>query len=383
MEFNLDDEQQALKDMARALLAQSYSDPENRRRVVSHDLGYDPSVLVRLGAQGLLGLPIAETYGGSDATLVEAAIVAREIGRVLSPEPFVATVLSSLMVSELGTDLQRKELLPALCGGESIVVLAHAEPGSRWGATVGAVRAARAGETWTLSGVKEPVEFGAQADAYLVTATLPDGGVGVFQVEAGAKGSRHDGYRTTGGGRAARLTLEQTPGTPLGETVEDRSPQVARTLSTARVLAAHEALGAMEAALSMTCTYLTQRQQFGRTLNQFQALTFRAADMYVELELADSMASWAAMVTAEAGQGGEDAADRASAQVARAARHIAQEAIQLHGGIGMTAEHPIGMYAQRLTALVQTHGTSEWHVGALARRVDQHDVLDPLESTVV
>ena len=134
-----------------------------------------------------------------------------------------------------------------------------------------------------------------------------------------------------------------------------------------------------EVALEMTASYLKSRKQFGVTLNTFQALTFRSADMYVSLELARSLATWATMVLAE--EGGEDAslaASRASLQVSRAGRHIGQEAIQLHGGIGMTAEYAVGHYTSHLTALEHWLGDGRHHLGLLAARVADHGEVEPL-----
>jgi alkylation response protein AidB-like acyl-CoA dehydrogenase len=133
----------------------------------------------------------------------------------------------------------------------------------------------------------------------------------------------------------------------------------------------------MATALTMTSEYLKTRKQFGVTLNKFQALTFRAADMYVSLELARSTALWASMVQ-EAGGDVVQAADRARLQTSRASRHIGKDAIQLHGGIGMTAEYKVGHYTSRLTAIDHVLGDGDWAQARLAARVDAHETVDPL-----
>ncbi len=150
-------------------------------------------------------------------------------------------------------------------------------------------------------------------------------------------------------------------------------------LDIARIMAANTAVGAMETALRTTCGYLTSRKQFGVTLNTFQALTFRAADMYVSLELATSVVSWATMVL----QTGDparvrDAAARAGLQASRAGRHVGQEAIQLHGGIGMTAEYSVGSYTAVLTALDHLLGDGDHPLADLAATVAGHGAIDPL-----
>jgi alkylation response protein AidB-like acyl-CoA dehydrogenase len=383
MNFNLDGEQRALRDAARGLLARTYGDAQHRRSVAASEPGFDRKVYQQLAELGFLGLHFSESDGGAGATLVETGIVAKELGRVLAPEPYLAvTVIGGGLIAAVASEEQRSKLLTRLTAGELLVVLAHDE-GVRQtggGAPATAVTATEADGSWTLSGYKEPVLFGAEADLLLVSAALPGGGTGLFLVERDAAGLRIARSNTLGGGPAARVTLDAAPGTPLGVPGVDVSSQLGATLDVARVLGAQEALGAMEVALTMTLDYLKQRRQFGVTLNHFQALTFRAADMYLELELADSMVQWATMVAADGEPAATaDAATRASLQVAHASRVIGQDAIQLHGGIGMTAEHSIGAYVQRLTALMQMSGVAEHHLSSLSGRVFDYEVLDPLD----
>lgn len=351
MDFTLDEEQEALRDAVRGLL-KGYDptvDSERRRQVTAEDPGFDESLWGRLAEMGLLGLPFAEADGGMDAGPVEVAIVAEEIGRVLAPEPYVASVvLAGGLVAALGTDEQRAELLGGLASGERL--LAYAE-----------------------GAVAEPVVQGARADTVVWHV---DGEVLV--------GPRPDGvtaYRTHDGGRAARLELDRSAATPLG-TGGDVSATVALVKAQAQIAACHEALGAMDAALRMTTAYLTTRQQFGVTLNRFQALTFRAADMYTALELTRSIVTWATMVAAESDDPAavRAAAARAKLQTARAGRLIGQEAIQLHGGIGMTAEYAVGHYTSRLTALTHWLGDARDQLTALSPTLTDHTVLDPLDA---
>jgi alkylation response protein AidB-like acyl-CoA dehydrogenase len=334
MDFTPDEEQEALRDAVRGLLRQ-----------------YDPAVdaELRLAEMGVLGLPFAEADGGMGAGPIEVALVCEEIGRVLAPEPYVASVvLAGGMVAALGSDEQRAELLGGLSSGER--VLAYAE-----------------------GPVAEPVIQGARADT--IVWRIGDE-VYVADRPAGATA-----YRTHDGGRAARLEFDQGAATPLGSggAVADAIDLV---LARARIAACHEALGAMDAALRMTTSYLTTRKQFGVTLNRFQALTFRAADMYTALELTRSIVTWATMVAAESDDPAaiRSAAARAKLQTARAGRLIGQEAIQLHGGIGMTAEYAVGHYTSRLTALNHWLGDAQDQVTTLSSDLPAHTVLDPLEA---
>jgi len=378
MDFLYDDEQDALRDAVKGLVGKAYSDYENRRRVVEKDPGFDEELWARMADMGLLGLPFAEEDGGVGAGPVEIGIVCQELGRVIAPEPFLTSVvLAGGLVSACGTAEQRQEILGALSGGESVLAFAHDEPGRGWTPSAQQVTASQDGDVWTLTGVKEPVPFGARADVLVVSARLPDGGTGLFVLD-GAEAER-TGYPTYDGTRAARVSFDGTAATPLGEPGADLSNSISTVQDISRVMAANQALGAMQFLLPTTCEYLRSRKQFGVPLSTFQALTFRAADMYVSLQLTRSMVDWATMVVAR----GEpepvaDAARRVSLQVSRAGRHVGQEAIQLHGGIAMTMEYSVGMYTAHLTALDHLLGDGGHHLRELADAVTTYDALDPL-----
>ncbi len=376
MNFDYDSEQNDLRDAVRGLLARAYSDSEARRAVVKADPGFDEKTWARLAEMGLLGLPFAEEDGGMGAGPVEVAIVAEEIGRVLAPEPFIETVvLAGGLVAAVGTAEQKAEILAGIAEGTTIAVFAHAEPGTRWTPSAAGVTATRSGVGWTLTGAKEPVPSGARADLLVVSAAV-EGGTGLFLVQGDAAGLTRTGYRTHDGTRAANVRFDGTPAVALGAE-GDRTDAIETALAVARIAYAHAALGAMDTALRTTTEYLKTRKQFGVTLSKFQALTFRAADMYVSLELARSLALWASMVQ-EAGGDVVQAADRARLQVSRASRHIGREAIQLHGGIGVTAEYSVGHYTSRLTAIDHLLGDGDWAVARLAENVASYETVDPL-----
>jgi alkylation response protein AidB-like acyl-CoA dehydrogenase len=379
MDFTYDDEQQALREAVRGLLTKQYGDYEVRRRTTATDPGFDEELWARLAEMGVLGLPFAESDGGVGAGPVEIGIVCRELGRVLAPEPYLTgVVLAGGLVSASGTAEQRAEVLGPVAAGERVLAVAHDEPGGpRWSSEAPGTTAAPDGDGWTLTGTKDPVVHGARADQLVVTATLPAGGTGLFLVDGDA--AARTGYPTYDGGRAARVVLDATPATPLGDAETDRTATVATMLDLTRVMAANQALGVMQAQLAATTSYLTSRKQFGVTLNTFQALTFRAADMYVSLELTHSVVDWATMTI---GTGDRDALHEAAArcalQTSRASRHIGQEAIQLHGGIAMTAEYSVGTATAHLTVLEHLFGDGDHHLGALAAEVTDHDTLEAL-----
>ena len=378
MDFTYDDEQLALREAVRGLLATTYADHDARRRTVAEDPGFDRALWGRLAEMGVLGLPFSEEHGGVGAGPVEIGIVCRELGRVLAPEPYLAGVVhAGGLVAAVGTPEQKADLLGRLSAGEIVLAAADTSPGARWTSGAEGVRAQESAGSWTLTGVADPVVGGAFADHLVVTAALPDGGTGAFVVDPAA--ATVTGYAAADLTRAASVRLDASAATPLGEPGRDLSASIATISDLTRIMGANQALGVMESQVRATTDYLKSRKQFGVTLNTFQALTFRAADMYVSLELATSVVDWATMTIA----GGDrdavaDAADRVGLQISRAGRHIGQEAIQLHGGIGMTAEYAVGVGTAHLEVLDQWLGNAGHHLTRLAGRVTDHDLVEAL-----
>ena len=365
MDFQLSEEQALLRDTTKELLARTY-DPESRNKIIATDLGWSRDVWSQLADTGILSLG----FDPDEAGQIEIMVVLTEVGRRLAPEPIVHAALApGALIAELGTDAQR-ELLDEVGAGQRLLAFAHSEPGQRRPTTDVSTTAVRQGDSWVLSGRKNPVLAGDCADTLVVSAALPDGGTGVFVVDAEAV--KRQPYPTFDGQRGAQVDLDQTPGEPLGAAV-DASPAIRNTIVRIQSALCSEALGAMEEALRLTTDYLRTRKQFGVTLNKFQALTQRAADMYVSLEMARSMHLYAAMSIAD-GNLDPVIASRAKLQIGRSGRHIAQEAIQLHGGIGMTAEYPVGHYAARLTAIEHTLGSTQDHLQVLIDHVADYDL---------
>ncbi|OBB69393.1 acyl-CoA dehydrogenase family protein [Mycobacterium sp. 852014-50255_SCH5639931] len=365
MDFQLTDEQTLLRDTTRELLSRSY-DPESRNKVIGSDLGWSREVWSQLADTGILGLG----FDPEEAGQIEIMVVLVEAGRRLAPEPILHAALApGALIAELGTEAQ-KEQLDDVAAGQRLLAFAHLEPGHRKPTADVGTKAVRQGDSWTLSGRKNPVLAGDCADALVVSAALPDGGTGLFLVDASAV-TRHP-YRTFDGQRGAQVDFEATPAEPLGEAV-DASQAIRDAVIRIQSGLCAEAVGAMEEALRLTTDYLKTRKQFGVTLNKFQALTQRAADMYVSLELARSMCLYASMSIAD-GNFDPVIASRAKLQIGRSGRHIAQEAIQLHGGIGVTAEYPVAHYAARLTAIEHTLGTSGEHLHNLIDHIGDYDL---------
>ncbi|MGQ4616306.1 acyl-CoA dehydrogenase family protein [Nocardia sp. R7R-8] len=371
MDFDLTDEQVMLRDTVRDLLARAY-DAESRLKVVDSELGWSRDVWRRLAELGVLGLSFAEEDGGVGAGPVETMVVLEEVGRRLAPEPILdAVLIPGGLVAAAGSAEQRQRILPEVASGAKLLAFAHAEPGVRWPATELATTATAQGDSYTLTGVKNPVAHGDSADELVVSAVLPEGGVGLFLVAPGAPGVVRKSYRTVDGRRGAQLELTAAPAERLG--AADAAEAIESVLTHAQASLCAESIGAMAEALRLTTEYLQQRKQFGVTLSKFQTLTQRAADMYVSLELARSMSLYATASLAD-GAGDPVIASRARLQVGRAARHIGQEAIQMHGGIGVTAEYPVSHYVARLTAIERTLGGGLEHLRVLSSRVADYDL---------
>jgi alkylation response protein AidB-like acyl-CoA dehydrogenase len=362
--FDLTEEQQLLADTTRELLTRAY-DIESRNKVIDSDLGWNRDVWRQLAEVGILGLGFDPEESGP----IEIMVVMTELGARLAPEPVAAAALMpGLVIADLGSQEQRA-LLDEVAGGDILLAFAHTEPGTR---DVGdlTTRATRQGDGWVLTGRKNPVLAGDSADTLVVTAALPDGGAGVFLVEA--EKTTRTPFRTFDGQRGAQIDFDGAPAQRLGD--GDSTEKIAAAVIRYQSALCAEALGAMTESLRLTTEYLKARKQFGVPLKTFQTLTQRAADMYVSLELARSMTYYAAMSIAD-GHPDPVIAARAKLQISRSGRHIAQEAVQLHGGIGVTAEYPVAHYAARLTAIEQTFGSANDQLRVLSAQLDNYDII--------
>ena len=365
MDFQLSDEQALLRDTTRDLLSRTY-DPESRNKIIGSDLGWSREVWSQLADTGILGLGFDPDESGQ----IEIMVVLNEIGRRLAPEPVVHAALApGALIAERGSE-EQKRLLDDVAAGQRLLAFAHLEAGHRKPTADVATKAVRQGDSWTLSGRKNPVLAGDCADTLVVSAALPDGGTGLFLVDAETV-TRHS-YPTFDGQRGAQIDLDKAPAEPLGGAV-DAAPAIRDTIIRIQSALCCEAVGAMEEALRLTTDYLKTRKQFGVTLSKFQALTQRAADMYVSLELARSMSLYAAMSIAD-GNLDPVIASRAKLQIGRSGRHIAQESIQMNGGIGVKAEYTVSHYAARLTAIENTLGSSNDHLHNLSDHIADYDL---------
>jgi hypothetical protein len=361
MDFTFDDEQKALQDAVREL-ASRHAPAETHGDVPVGPAEHDPKVWAALAEMGLLALPFDEEIGGAGASTVEVAVAATELGRGRIASAYAEALTAAALISFAGNETQRSGLLPDILDGTSLVVPAFAEPGRAWSLEAYDVTASGAEGDVTLSGTKEPVPFADAADQLVVTARVGER-TGLFLV---------DSPQVSG----MRVHFDNTPAVALG-TLDEASRAIPAAVNLGILAVTAEALGAMDAALPMTVEYLKTRKQFGVPLAAFQTLTQRAADMYVSLELARSTVLHTGMALA-ADPYDATAASRAKVVTGQSGRHIGQEAIQLHGGIGMTAEYAVGHYTARLTAIEHTFGDTRWHLARLAGSLRDHEQVDVL-----
>ncbi|MBM7368042.1 acyl-CoA dehydrogenase family protein [Gordonia hydrophobica] len=368
MEFELSEEQVMLRDTVREVLTKKY-DIETLRAVTDTELGWSRDVWTSLAEIGILGLVFDDADGGTGAGIEELAPVMSEFGASIAPEPFLdAVVVPGLLVSRTADADVRADIVGGLSSGERLAAFAHHENGDRW--PVYAVASTVA--DGKLSGTKSLVPAGHTADVLVVSARDASGEIGLYLVDAAAEGVARTAYRTHDRRRGAQIVFTDAPATRLGS--GDASSVISEVEVFAQTALVAEAVGAMRASLDMTTEYLLTRKQFGVPLATFQALTHRAADMYVSLELASSLSVYATAALAE-GRVDPIIASRAKLQALRSARHVGQESIQMHGGIGMTAEYPVAHYVSRLTAIGHTLGDADSHLQRLSASVGDWDMV--------
>ena len=370
MDFDLSEEQRLLKESVDGLLSDAY-DFDARKKYMAEKGGWSRAIWSKLAEQGLLGLPFAEDDGGFGAGAVETMIVMEALGRALVLEPYLPTVvIAGGLLRHGGSAEQKAAHIPAIIDGSKSFAFAQLEKNSRYDLNDVVTSAKEKGAGWVLDGEKFVVINGENADTLLVTARTKGGqrdknGIGVFAVAANAKGVARKGYPTQDGLHAADITftgVEVGSEAAIGDP-ENALPLIERVVDEARTAMCAEAVGAMDESLKTTVEYLKTRKQFGVPIGSFQTLQHRAADMFVAVEQARSMSMFATMASDF-----EDAKERATAvaaakvQIGKSAKFVGQQAIQLHGGIGMTQEAKIGHYFKRLTMIENTFGDTDYHL---------------------
>jgi len=367
MPLYLTDDQVMLRDTARQLMADegSIANQLRKYRDMGCKDGFGHALWKQLAELGFTGILIGEEQGGLGLGHVEAGIVMEEIGRNLTPSPFLVTAVA--VVEALKGTPHAERWFPGILAGDTVAALAVDE-GPKHRPDAIEMRAERAGNGFRLTGRKQFVVQGASADL-IVVAALAEEGVTLFAVEKEAGGLEVEGVRLADSSIGARMDfqgVEVDSDSVIGE-VGGGSELLGRVLNAGRAGAASEMVGLGSAAMAMTVDYLKQRKQFGRLIGEFQALQHRSAHLYSELEIARSAALKAQQLLDEGSPEAEAMVSVAKAKAGRASALAVQEGVQMHGGIGMTDEYDIGLYMKRDRVLNELFGDPAFHADKLAR----------------
>lgn len=374
MDFNYTPEQQQFRDALRRFIDKDYSF-EQRKKIVHSESGISDEAWGTLAELGMTALPIPEEQGGFSGSAVDMLVVMQELGRGLVVEPYFATVLGAQFLKLAGG---QEALLEQVAAGELKLAAALGEKQSRHELFDIATTARKADNGYVINGTKTVVVHGAQADQLIVSARTGGGqrdtaGMSLFLVAANTPSVTRRDYRTIDGQRAADISFKdvQVPASALlgnegaGWDILDAAADYGATLLCA------EAVGAMDALNGATLEYLKTRQQFGVPIGKFQALQHRMAEMFMQTEQARSMATLAAVKVASS-----DAGERrrtvsaAKARIGQALKFVGQQAVQLHGGMGVTNELPAAHHFKRLTMIELTLGDTDHHLARFAAQPD-------------
>ena len=369
MDFNLTEERQMLQDGLRRML----DDVTDTKAIATGDGAWSEDAWGQIAEMGVIGALFPEEQGGFGGEGFDLMVVFEEMGRAGAPEPLLEVALAGGLIAELGSDAQRAHLEDVIAGGTQLA-FAHSEPGARYDLERVAATARRDGAGWVLSGRKSVVVNGGAADLIVVSArtsgeTGDRDGISLFLLPKGTDGVDLRDYPVAGGGRAAEIALDDVnlpADALLGE--EGQAFEAIERVNARGVCAiSAEALGLMERCKDLTIDYLGQRTQFGQPIGRFQALQHRVADFVVEIEQARSaVINLAGHLDAD-----RDLRERhvsaCKQLVGQTAKLVVEEAIQMHGGIGMTMEYDLGHFARRLTMTEHRMGDTLYHLGRFAR----------------
>lgn len=369
MHFGLTAEQQLFGDTVQRFLSREYAF-EARRKIVRSAEGWSRDVWARFAEMGLLGLQVPEAHFGMAPATVETLLTMTALGKALVVEPYLASaILGTALLRELGSGAQQEALLRPMAAGERIAVPAHGEEGARYDLARVATTAKREGGGWRLRGRKAVVEHAPQADVLLVSARTGGAegepkGISMFLVPRTAPGVALTAYPTLDGRRAADVALDVAlPGDALLGAEGEAFPGISTAFDLGVAAVCAEGVGVLQLTLDATLEYTKTRKQFGVPIAKFQALQHRMAEMLMHVEQARSMSFLASMRAGDADLGERRRAlSAAKVTVGRACRYVGQEAVQLHGGMGVTDELAVSHAFRRLVAIEMALGDTEHHL---------------------
>lgn len=375
MEMVLSEDQELIAKTARDFFAQKAPISRTRALRDSGDTaGFSKPLWKEMAELGWVGIPFPESLGGGGLGYAEMVLVMEATGRSLAPEPFLATLLAGEAIALGGNEAQQEKWLTPLVAGEAILTLAFEEVGTRWNRQYVSTRAEARGDAWRITGAKVGVLDGHVADAFVVAARssgdLRDAeGIDLFLVAADAPGvsSERQTRMDSRGSALVSLDVEVASDARIGA-AGTGGVLLDKVIDRATLALCAEMLGGMQQALDMTLSYMQEREQFGVRIGSFQALKHRAARLFIDVELARSTV----MAAARAIDGNDPEVPAlvslAKAWASEAYVHVANEAVQIFGGVGMTDEYDIGFFMKRARAAELTFGDSAWHRDRWARQ---------------
>jgi alkylation response protein AidB-like acyl-CoA dehydrogenase len=369
VDFNFTEEQEMVRDGLSRLVREQY-DWETRRAAIESEAGWRPEIWAQLAELGILGMPFSEEDGGFGGGPVDAMVVMQEFGKGLVVEPFVPTVVcAGGFLKHAGTAAQKEEHIAGIVDGSRVFAFAYAEPRGRYDYADLETTAKKDGDGYVLNGHKAVV-IGAPWASHLVVTARTGGsrrdreGVSVFVVDKATPGVVTRDYVTVDGRRASEVYFENAsiPGDALIGEEGGALPLIEQVTDEAIAAQCAEACGAMKVAHAMTLEYAKQRKQFGVPIASFQVLQHRMVDMYTAYETALSLTYLATLRLGASEKERKRTASAAKVGVGQSARLIGQEAIQIHGGNGVTDEYAIGHYFKRLTIFESEFGDVDHHL---------------------
>ena len=373
MDFSLNDVQSMLADTVEKFVANDY-DFDTRQKYAGSELGYSADVWRQFADLGWTAVPFSEDDGGFDGGPIEIMIMMQHFGRGLVVEPYLANiVLAGGVLRRLANSSQKEQWLQPIVAGELQSALAFVEPQGRYNIANIATSAVADGDDWILNGTKSVVLNGGNAELLIVPARSAGAqcdldGITLFAVSTDSAGVSRNAYPTVDGHQAAEITLAnvRVSGDAVLGKVDDGFAAFRDVVDEGTLAVCAEAVGIMKVLTDKTVEYTKNRVQFGVPISSFQALQHRMVDMLTACEQSYSLLVWAAMANAD----GTDEAKRSISaikyQVGTAGKKVGQEAVQLHGGMGVTWELDVAHYFKRLTTIGQMFGNADWHLDKLA-----------------
>jgi alkylation response protein AidB-like acyl-CoA dehydrogenase len=375
VDFGFNEEQEMLRQSARALLEKECSSAVVRR-LMADERGFDAALWKQMAELGWLGLVIPEAYGGGGLSYVDLVLVMEEMGRVVLPSPFIWTVMFAEAITRAGTDNQKSALLPKISSGDLIATVAYLEPSAVWSAEGVAMTARRDGAGYVLDGIKLFVNDGHIANRILVAARTGDTGnrgITLFALEADRPGIAVTRLTTMDQTRKLaeiRFTAVKVDASDVVGEVGDGWKVMSEVIDRGKVMLAGEMMGGAQKVLELTVDYAKVRVQFGRPIGSFQAVQHKCADMMIDVEGAKSAAYYASWAVSNQVAEAPLAAALAKAAASDAFRRVSAAGIQLHGGIGFTWDHDMHLYFKRAKSSEFTFGDANWNRELVAQGIN-------------